>query len=318
MRAMRAVWFSGMALSVLAGCGDPLAGIERVSETAPVAPVDASAALPSPDELEREGGILSGLFRKRALDTAVVDASIDSPEAEGGSETTASDVNEVVDADGSENPIPATVGDAVVVPATVKSAESVETPVAAAAPAAKRGGVLGWLRRAATAETGASDASITADGTDNALQEDEAILASLEVEDIAAPEPVAAPSEDKPIAPKRAVKRSGPDARDVAVGTVLPFGEVARVCDARGRQLGSFVDEAARKGRGYKLFDTVPDGSAPRTFYVTGFADNCPRQFTAALALFGTPEFHEQLRYGLPAKEYPYSTTDKAYEKVKS
>jgi len=113
-------------------------------------------------------------------------------------------------------------------------------------------------------------------------------------------------------------RRTGPDQRDVPFGTVLAFGEVARVCDAKGRKLGKLVEKAARRGAGYKLYDTVPNSAVPRTFYVIGFKDNCPRQFTAALALFGTPELHEQLRYGLPAKEYPYSSTDKAYETVKS
>ena len=43
----------------------------------------------------------------------------------------------------------------------------------------------------------------------------------------------------------------------------------------------------------------------------------CARQFTAAMAVFGSVEMHEQLRYGLPAEVQPYSDTDKAYEKLK-
>ncbi len=34
--------------------------------------------------------------------------------------------------------------------------------------------------------------------------------------------------------------------------------------------------------------------------------------------MFGSPETHEQLRYGLPSKVQPYSTTDAAYETLKS
>ena len=45
--------------------------------------------------------------------------------------------------------------------------------------------------------------------------------------------------------------------------------------------------------------------------------DNYARTFTAALALFGSPTMHEQLRYGLPSKVQPYSLTDKAYEGIK-
>ena len=117
----------------------------------------------------------------------------------------------------------------------------------------------------------------------------------------------------------REVVRKGPDAKDVTFGTILPYGEVARVCDAKGQSsLGRRLDKAPSSGRGYSLFDSAPDSTGPRTFYVTGFKDRCPRQFTAALALFGSPEVHEQLRYGRPSKLYPYSTTDKAYEKVKS
>ncbi len=114
------------------------------------------------------------------------------------------------------------------------------------------------------------------------------------------------------------VARNRPDAQDVPLGTVLPFGQIARVCEAKGKNVGKLVEQAARRGARYKLYDSVPGSASPRTFYVKGFKDNCPRQFTAALALFGTPQLHEQLRYGLPAKEYPYSTTDKAYEVIKS
>ena len=113
--------------------------------------------------------------------------------------------------------------------------------------------------------------------------------------------------------------RVGPDARDVEFGTVLPYGEVARVCGVKHEnKLGRRLDQAPAPGVGYSLFDSDPQSTEPRTFYVTGFRDNCPRQFTASLALFGSPKVHEQLRYGRPSKLYPYSTTDKAYEKVKS
>ena len=113
--------------------------------------------------------------------------------------------------------------------------------------------------------------------------------------------------------------RKGPGAMDIIFGTILRYGEVARVCDARGQSsLGGWLGKAPSSGRGYALFDSAPDSTGPQTFYVTGFRDRCPRQFTAALALFVSPEVHEQLRYGRPSKLYPYSTTDKAYEKVKS
>jgi hypothetical protein len=109
--------------------------------------------------------------------------------------------------------------------------------------------------------------------------------------------------------------RPAETAQDIPYGTILPFAKVGRVCEARHRAKGRRVETS---DSGYVLYDTAPRSTGPRTFYVTGFADRCPRQFTAALAMFGAPSMHEQLRYGLPSKEYPYSDTDRAYEKVKS
>lgn len=110
----------------------------------------------------------------------------------------------------------------------------------------------------------------------------------------------------------------GSDVQDVTLGTTLPFGKVARVCAARGQALGREVARFPERGKGYRLHDSAPGTTAPHTFYVSGFRDGCPRQFTAALALFGAPSMYEQLRYGDAAKDHPHSATDKAYEKVKS
>jgi len=144
-------------------------------------------------------------------------------------------------------------------------------------------------------------------------------IASLE--DAPAPPAPEARSNPKPrgglFARRAAAPRTGPDAADVSFGEVLPFGEIARVCDAKNAPLGRKLEKAGR-GKGYALYDSAPDSTSPRTFYVTGFSDGCPRQFTAALAMFGDPVMHEQLRYGRPSDKYPYSTTDMAYEKVKS
>ncbi|WP_299586951.1 hypothetical protein [uncultured Tateyamaria sp.] len=283
----------------LGACGDPLRDVERVSDGLTELPDDSgSAALPSDEELAREGSVLSGLFGPRAPSpdehTAVASTDV-APDA--------SIENQAADA-------PADAQLSADVP------EGVETPEH---PTGR--GVLGWLRRAAAAEDTPETETETAETVTESPSEEEEVI------EVA----VAAPIEDTPdlVEPeKRArlfgglratpARRTGPDARDVPKGTVLPFGEIARVCDARTRELGTLVDRAARKGPGYYLYDSAPDSAGPRTFYITGFADNCPRQFTASLAIFGAPEFHEQLRYGLPAEEYPYSTTDKAYEKLKS
>ncbi len=96
----------------------------------------------------------------------------------------------------------------------------------------------------------------------------------------------------------------------------IPYGNVARACNATAQDMGKRIEQAGQ-GRGYALYDSNPGATIPRPFYVTGFSDGCPRIFTAALALFGAPSMHEQLRYGRPSEQYPYSATDKAYEKVK-
>ncbi|MEX0365489.1 MAG: hypothetical protein AB3N22_05435 [Ruegeria sp.] len=188
-----------------------------------------------------------------------------------------------------------------------------ETATALAAEPKTRGrsGMFGWLRRAGGDDV-VEQAVVETVAEPNASEETELVALEPQPSDLVEPE-----KRRGLFGAPRQQERIGPDARDVAKGTVLPFGEIARVCDVRGKEMGKVVDKAARKGRGYLLFDTAPDTTTPRTFYVTGFADNCPRQFTASLALFGDPAFHEQLRYGLPAEEYPYSTTDKAYEKLK-
>jgi hypothetical protein len=105
---------------------------------------------------------------------------------------------------------------------------------------------------------------------------------------------------------------------EVPLGTVLPYGKVARVCGAARGALGKEVAQYPDRSPKYRLFDSVPGSTGPHTFYVTGFPDGCARQLTAALVIFGSAGMHEQLRYGLPAKVQPYSETDRAYEAVKS
>lgn len=105
---------------------------------------------------------------------------------------------------------------------------------------------------------------------------------------------------------------------EVTFGEVLPYGEVKRICGLRERQMGKVVAQYPDRRPIHKVYDSDPGNTAPHTFYVTGFDDGCARQFTASLAMFGSVEMHERLRYGLPAKVQPYSATDDAYEKVKS
>lgn len=103
----------------------------------------------------------------------------------------------------------------------------------------------------------------------------------------------------------------------VPLGTLLSFGVVKPVCDLtrakRGKETGAFPE----RGKTWRLYDSAPGKTSPHPFYITGFEDGCARTFTAAVAVFGAPEMHELLRYGLPAKVQPYSETDKVYEKIK-
>jgi len=321
-------------LVALTACGDPLSGIERVSELPEGLPETTSAAaLPSEAEINNREPIFSGLFRRN---TSRPDPAVEAA------------VSEAVTGEGPE--VAAPVVDAAVLPAQAPvegledTVDAVSPDTAAVAPAdpvvaapasaPERGGVFTWLRRAGAVPVSApvEDAVVQPEGAEGVTPEAAAPLVVVEKEKVASLAPIAEPAVAPVVAPEPQKRRglfgrrnpattsgprNGPDAQDVAVGTVLPFGEIARVCDARPGRLAKIVERAAGKGSDYVLFDSAPDTASPRTFYVTGFSDNCPRQFTASLALFGTPQLHEQLRYGLPAKEYPYSTTDEAYEKVK-
>ncbi len=98
----------------------------------------------------------------------------------------------------------------------------------------------------------------------------------------------------------------------------LPYGRIASVCELSERSMGKKVAQYPERRPRHKLYDSDPGNTVPHTFYLTGFADGCARQFTASLAVFGSVGMHEQLRYGLPAEVQPYSDTDRAYEKVKA
>jgi len=174
------------------------------------------------------------------------------------------------------------------------SAAEGETPDGVAAPVAPaRGGFFsGLIRRAANTEAAREAAQAAPEGAGDAPLE----LAAL--------------------APVQGTSRSGPDARDVAFGTVVPFGEIARVCSAKGQSLGKQIESLGR--RGFALYDSNANIVDKRTFYITGFADDCPRQFTAANALFGAPSFYETIRYSPAGENLPYAATDQAYDSVKS
>ena len=181
-----------------------------------------------------------------------------------------------------------------------------ETAVLAEATPPRRGGLIGLLRRAIPAPGGNSD---PASGTEEPATP--VVLAALDGS--AAETPAAASGFS--LFSRASAPRTGPDARDVPYGTVLPFGEVARVCEARRKPIGRKIESATV--RRYKLYDSDPGSLAPRTFYITGFKDDCPRQLTAINVLFGAASFYELLHYGPGGGHMAYGETDRAYEKVK-
>ena len=99
----------------------------------------------------------------------------------------------------------------------------------------------------------------------------------------------------------------------VAPGAVLPFGEIGAACGLPAAALGQVVGQAG----GFTLYDSAPGSTALRSHFITGLDDGCPRQFSAALALFGDLATHEAIRY-LPGAQRPYSATDTAYEQIKA
>jgi len=94
----------------------------------------------------------------------------------------------------------------------------------------------------------------------------------------------------------------------------MPFGEIARVCGLRANELGTQVDAAA----GYRIYDTIPNSTAPRPFYITGFDDNCARTFTGAVVVTGDVQTHEFVRYQGSNERIAYTSTDNAYEALKA
>lgn len=104
------------------------------------------------------------------------------------------------------------------------------------------------------------------------------------------------------------------DPDEVAPRTPLPFGELGKTCGLSRGDLGTRVASAS----GYEIYDTIPNSTAPRPHYITGFSDRCARQFTAALVLMGDVGTHEVVRYSRTGVDLDYSVTDNAYEAIKA
>jgi hypothetical protein len=355
----------------LAACGDPLSGVNRLSdvELADGAPMVEVAAAP-----ERNGG---GMFSRLLGRSAAPEVTAEpSPETAPILSATDAAVGQALDV-----ALEQTDGDplASATPATPQVIDL--TQVVLAEPEAPRRGLFGFLRRKdentvqtaallpetislaetpdASPQASAEKVSALAAPADTPIASDPSVATTVDPAKTAeitadAPQATTRPrrglfamlgvardksdtvtetatvqtaslgglfaspaSSNKPSRALSADKHKGPDAQIVPTGMRIQSGSVARVCDFRKKDLGKQVAKFPERGSGYKLYDSIPGSAVPRPFYVTGFKDGCARTFTAALAIFGSPTLHEQLRYGLPSKVQPYSTTDQAYEGIK-
>ncbi len=339
--------FALAAALVLAGCGDPLQDVQRlddvsIDDTAGQAEVvqaealDTTAVLPDPviatEAASAEAAPRRGLlgFLRRQAEAGMAEESAGPEGADAAGTASVLDI-------ASEDDLAAETNEIVRLEAEEAEDLTEEAPVLALAaepvPAATRPrrGLLGLLagNRNATPDEDADADSRTDAGDDVLLaalpdattagaSSDAAPAVTDElIEQAASPEPRV---ERRGLFGRRAAVApgTGPDSETVTLGTSLPYGEVARVCNVSPRDLGEKVESYPERGRGYTLFDSAPGGTHLRPFFLTGFKDGCARQFSAALVLFGDPETWEQIHYGAAGAVQPTSETDKAYEKVKS
>ena len=106
---------------------------------------------------------------------------------------------------------------------------------------------------------------------------------------------------------------NAPAKPDVTAAETMAFGEIGRNCTVSARDMGKELETAS----GYRVYDTAPGTKAPRTLYITGFDDDCARQVTGVLTLFGDVGTHEFTRYTETGLDLPYTLTDEAYEVIK-
>ncbi len=329
--ALTKFFFLVSACALLTACGDPLAKVDKLSSVELAEDVGIVGALPDPAEAARQGGLFSGLFGRAS--------KVDDPQLQTSTNATVSAALGGVTAP--TNDLASQV--AVVAPVAEPKKSGLfgflrakdegqtlnpDTPQLASAPALAAVepieatlAVEPEKRAVLTAALPVSEEKprrglfgllAGARAKENTLNSDTNVrTASI------GPVISSNTQNKKSVFKSRKRAHKGPDVQIVPFGMTLPPGAIARVCDLPVGRLGKEIEKFPARGRGYKMFDSNPTSGGTRPFYVTGFDDNCARTFTAALAMFGSPTMHEQLRYGLPRKVQPYSTTDKAYEGIK-
>ena len=292
-----------VSLIVLSACGNPLRDVDRLSNVDMTVAEAANIAV-DPDAEAATGG--PG-FLGRLLGRSAPDAGMTPPATE------ATDIADV--------------------PADARSAtqngaeDGVELAAAntmQVAPPQERRGLLGLFggRSGGAADPGAeaSDPAValgpepaTEDGTlaDPGLTGD----GSPTIAESAAPSPRRSPFDFLRAArvENTPTNATGPDAARVAPGEAVPFGSLATNCDVTRRELGRRVTRQS----GFEIWDTDPASTVPRTHYITGFSDNCARQFSGALVIFGDVGTHEIVRYSEVNIDLPWSDVDNAYEDIK-
>lgn len=186
-------------------------------------------------------------------------------------------------------------------PASVEPSEAL---VAEAEEAKDKKGLLAWLRKEKGAPT---------------KQEIAPVDSLPEVQTASLSPALGATRKDTPglFSIFRSTPKDAPKPTGIPFGTRVAFGKAAPLCDYPKSQLGALVAQYPEDKPVYRLYDSQPGEKAAHAFYIKGFADGCLRQVTASVAVFGSVDMHEQLRYGLPADLHPYSDTDKAYEQLK-
>ena len=279
----------------------PTAGYHR-RESRPVGGSDATRnrrVRPGPAARANAGAHtgLSGVLRRSAAPKTEVTAA---PQVPTGLETTVQPAVAVTEA---PEPSPDL--------AETKIAASAAPPESAPDPA-RRPRLFGFLRNRTAAEPPAPSAAPVPESGAESPPEPLA-------ESVQSPERAEPPRPRRGFAlfggPRRAASAPA-DPNGLSAAGPVPFGEVIQVCGLKRRDLGTEVARSPGPGS-FRIYDTDPSSTQPRTQFLTGFKDNCARQFTASLVLFGSPAVHEATRYDAQNSSV-YSATDTAYEKVKN